>query len=219
MKLHQRIWSELSKVDVSKHVERKGNLDYLSWSFAYSTLCAYYPNNAYSFTETEYKDGTMMIECMLTITEGDETAMRSMWLPVMDYRNKPIANPDAFAINTTRMRCLVKCLAMWGLGISLYGGTVELTGENESEATPAKKPLRGQQKVMLQRYIIDTYAALEEQDGQALFELDRELQQDEKDLPIYEALERLLTSEQKKNRADFIESARKAGTLNLDEEI
>ena len=218
MKLHQRIWSELSKVDVSKHVERKGKLDYLSWSFAYSTLCSYYPNNAYSFTQEEYKDGTMMVECMITITEGDETAMRSMWLPVMDNMNKPIANPNAYQINTTRMRCLVKCLAMWGLGISIYGGTVELNDESTT-TVKAPKPLRGQQKVMLQRYIIDTYTALEEQDGSALFELDRELQQDEKDLPIYEALERLLTSEQKKNRADFIESARKAGTLTTDEEI
>ena len=43
-------------------------------------------------------------------------------LPVMDHRNKPIQNPDAFQVNTAIMRCLTKCLAMHGLGLYIYAG-------------------------------------------------------------------------------------------------
>jgi hypothetical protein len=43
-------------------------------------------------------------------------------LPVMDYRNKAIANPDAFSVNTAMQRCLAKAIALHGLGLSLYVG-------------------------------------------------------------------------------------------------
>ena len=120
--LYKQIWDELSIIDVSEHIEKKGNLSYLSWAWAYGTLMKYYPNNSYSFTETKFDDGTMMMECALVIHDGEDLALRTMWLPVMDYKNRPIANPDAFAINTARMRCLVKCISMFGLGHYIYAG-------------------------------------------------------------------------------------------------
>jgi hypothetical protein len=43
-------------------------------------------------------------------------------LPVMDYRNKAIPNPDSFAVNTAMQRCLAKAIALHGLGLSLYAG-------------------------------------------------------------------------------------------------
>lgn len=43
-------------------------------------------------------------------------------LPVMDYRNKPIPNPDAFAVNTAIMRCMTKALSLHGLGLYIYAG-------------------------------------------------------------------------------------------------
>jgi hypothetical protein len=45
-----------------------------------------------------------------------------MWLPVLDFKNKAIQSPNAFDINSARMRCLVKCLAMFGLGHYIYAG-------------------------------------------------------------------------------------------------
>ena len=45
-----------------------------------------------------------------------------MWLPVMDYKNKAIVTPDTRAVSDTRMRCLTKCLAMYGLGHYIYAG-------------------------------------------------------------------------------------------------
>jgi len=43
-------------------------------------------------------------------------------LPVMDYKNKAIVNPDAFAVNTAIMRCMTKALSLHGLGLYIYAG-------------------------------------------------------------------------------------------------
>ena len=64
----------------------------------------------------------MEVSVVVTITKGNQAVSRSMWLPVMDYKNKAIPNPDAFAINTAKMRCLTKCFAMLGLGHYIYAG-------------------------------------------------------------------------------------------------
>lgn len=207
MSLHQKVWSTLSKVDVSNHIERKGNLDYLSWAFAYSTLCEHFPNNSYVFSQEKYDDGTMMVECVLSIHHDGEHAMKSMWLPVMDYRNKPIANPDAFAINTTRMRCLVKCLAMFGLGISIYGG-VELTGEKESGVSikPAEVPKKRINKEQKQLYVTAFLDALEQEDALALKELGDELKEDE---PMMSAVWSEFSSKQKAAIKEILDTLRK----------
>jgi hypothetical protein len=60
----------------------------------------------------------MLVFC--TVKIGDYS--RRMWLPVMDYKNKAVVNPDAFALNSAMMRCLVKCLALYGLGHYIYAG-------------------------------------------------------------------------------------------------
>jgi hypothetical protein len=41
----------------------------------------------------------------------------------MDNRNNAVANPDARAISDTKMRCLVKCFAMFGLGLYIFAGS------------------------------------------------------------------------------------------------
>ena len=45
-----------------------------------------------------------------------------MWLPVMDNRNKAVVNPTSRDVSDARMRCLVKCIAMFGLGHYIYAG-------------------------------------------------------------------------------------------------
>ena len=40
----------------------------------------------------------------------------------MDYKNNANKEPTARDISDTRMRCLVKCLAMFGLGHYIYAG-------------------------------------------------------------------------------------------------
>lgn len=175
MNLYKQIWDELSVIDVSAHIEKKGNLSYLSWAWAYGTLMKYYPHNSYSFSHETFPDGTMMVECMLTIQDGDEMAMRSMWLPVLDFKNKPIANPNAFQINSTRMRCLVKCISMFGLGHYIYAGEDLPTGKEVEVAQPKKRI----NKEMKQQYVTAFLEALENEDAIGLKELGDELREDE----------------------------------------
>jgi len=54
-------------------------------------------------------------------------------LPVMDHRNKPITNPDAFAVNTAIMRCMTKGLSLHGLGLYIYAGEDLPEGESSLE--------------------------------------------------------------------------------------
>jgi len=126
MSLSKEVWHTLSAIDVSNHIEKKGNLSYLSWAWAYGTMMEHYPDIHYSFEEDKCQDtNTVEISCVVHIhtgTERDEMMMRHMWLPVMDHRNKAIVNPDKFAINSSKMRCLVKCFAMFGLGHYIYAG-------------------------------------------------------------------------------------------------
>jgi len=124
---YKEIWQTLSKIDCSAHVEKKNGLSYLSWAWAWGVLMEHYPDAQYSFDPPQvFPNGTQMVFCTVQIGE----CSRRMWLPVMDHRNKSIVDPDSFAVNTAMMRCLVKCLALYGLGHYIYAGedlpTVEI---------------------------------------------------------------------------------------------
>ncbi len=60
--------------------------------------------------------------CYVKVSVQIEGITRTELLPVLDNRNKPIANPDSFQINTSIKRCLAKCLALHGLGLYIYRG-------------------------------------------------------------------------------------------------
>ncbi len=121
--LAARVWETLSAINVNQHTEKKGNLTYLSWAWAWQTLMENYPNSLYEFEPPVfYDDGSAEVWVTVTVTEDEESMFRRMWLPVMDSRNNAVKNPDARAISDTRMRCLTKALAMLGLGHYLYAG-------------------------------------------------------------------------------------------------
>lgn len=125
--LASQIWNTLSVIDVNQHVEQKGKLSYLSWTWAWATLMQYYPEAEYTVHEERYigrePNQTCEVSCYVTIRSGDEEVTRSMWLPVMDHTMKAKIMPDSRAISDARMRCLVKCLAMFGLGHYIYAGS------------------------------------------------------------------------------------------------
>jgi hypothetical protein len=43
-------------------------------------------------------------------------------LPVLDYKNKAIPNPDAMAVRYAMQRCLAKAIALHGIGLYIYAG-------------------------------------------------------------------------------------------------
>ena len=133
------IWSVLSKVDCSDHIETKMNLSYLSWAWAWGILMENYPIAEYAFAENQYaRDESVMVECTVTI-EGHS---RTMWLPVMDNRNNSILNPSTRQISDAKMRCLVKCLAMFGLGHYIYAGEDLPNEQTDKGAAASKKKVK-----------------------------------------------------------------------------
>lgn len=135
MEKKQTVFERLSSINVNEHVEKKDGLTYLSWAWAWSEVKKACPDATYKVGETEY-DEVLGFMCHTTVTIEGETL--EMWLPVMDGKNKSMKKQaysyttkwgdktvDAattFDINKTIMRCLVKNLAMFGLGIYIYAG-------------------------------------------------------------------------------------------------
>lgn len=133
---YQQIWENLSAVNVSGMTEQKMGLTYLSWANAWGALMELYPQAEYEFHPYE-ADAAGFVEIWCTVTIGE--CKRSMWLPVMNNRNQAIPNPDARAISDTRMRCLVKCLAMFGLGHKIYCGEDVNPPEQPSAPPPQQQ--------------------------------------------------------------------------------
>ncbi len=108
--------------------EEPYELPYLKWSVAWRLLLEVYPNATYRFErfllndqlyDCQYQqDNTATVYCTVSIGEKHQ----EMWLPVMDYNNKPVSNPNSRDINDSKMRCLVKCIAMLGLGLKIFEG-------------------------------------------------------------------------------------------------
>lgn len=138
--LMARVWAELSPINVNDHVERKGNLSYLSWTWAWSTLKSKFPESYMSFKNVRHADDSMTVECVLTIHGDGDVCSGYMWLPVMDHRNKAIPNPNSRDISDARMRCLVKCIAVTtGLGLYIYAGESIPQAEAEALTQPIDK--------------------------------------------------------------------------------
>jgi hypothetical protein len=113
------IWQTLSAIDCREHTEKKGGFDYLSWTWAWAMVKERFPAASYRLEDDiMYLDGTMEVRVTVTIDDLQHT----MWLPVLNFKNAAISKPNAFDINSARMRCLVKCLAMFGLGHYIYAG-------------------------------------------------------------------------------------------------
>ena len=157
----QTTFEMLSSINVNKFVEKKNGLTYLSWAYAWSETKKNCPSATYTIGETEYDDATGFM-CHTEVTIDGETL--GMWLPVMDganksmrkvgytyttrYGEKQVAPATTFDINKTIMRCLVKNLAMFGLGIYIYAGD-DLPNAQE-EVAPTVKAKSGTGKDALQ---------------------------------------------------------------------
>jgi len=115
--------TDLLALNVNDHTEKKNNLTYLSWAWAWAETLKADPKATYTvqlFGDKCYMDinGTAMVWVTVTVFDKPMTCQ----LPVMDHRNKAIPNPDAFQVNTAIMRCMTKALALHGLGLYIYAG-------------------------------------------------------------------------------------------------
>ena len=146
------IWKTLSKIDCRAKSEEKQGMTYLSWSWAWGILMEHYPSAEWvELPEVVYPDGTVAVGCMIRIGECN----RTMRLPVMDHRNKPIANPDAWMRNKADMRCMVKALALFGLGHYIYAGEDLPTPAASEQAAPVTPPALTEQQVATLQGLLD----------------------------------------------------------------
>lgn len=126
-------YQQLAKINVNHKTEKKGRFTYLSWAFAVDELMKADPTAYWSVRENKvFPDGTVIVSCDV---HAFGKSMH-MWLPVMDNRNQAIANPNARQISDSLMRCLVKAIAVHGLGLYIYAGE-DLPSEPQA---PQPKP-------------------------------------------------------------------------------
>lgn len=154
------VFATLSGIPIKEKVERKNNLDYLSWANAWAEVKKIYPDAGY--TIHKFDNGLPYVfdpktGYMVFTSVSIEGITHEMWLPVMDGANKAMKDIayeyeawswqagkrtkvakeveacSMFDINKTIMRCLAKNLAMHGLGLALW------TGEDLPD-TPAQTP-------------------------------------------------------------------------------
>ncbi|MCY1577220.1 DUF1071 domain-containing protein [Staphylococcus pettenkoferi] len=125
---------ELNSRDVSAHVEKKQNLNYLSWAYVQQELTKEDPTYEEKVIEFPYPDSTdkNFFVPYLKMDEGYMVCVeltvfgvtKREWLPVLNYKNQAIPKGSAtsFDINKAIKRCMVKCAAKFGLGNYLYLG-------------------------------------------------------------------------------------------------
>jgi len=121
------IWKVLSDINVNEHTELKNGMTYLSWAWAWGIVKDKYPEAKFikhQFDSPTGKrpymideNGWAFVMVTVNILKEEQTEI----LPVLKG-NRPIQNPTSFDINTALQRCLVKCLAMFGLGHYIYAG-------------------------------------------------------------------------------------------------
>ena len=145
----ESIRSTLSNFKIpKKHIEKKNGYDYIQWSYALGVFLKHYPEARWEFVQYEQADGTMLdvqyyrdgscsVECNVWV--GD--IKMHMWLPVTDFKNKPVGSCQD--INTAKMRCLTKCISVcFGLGADVYGMDMLPTEfEGGSEVSTNESPI------------------------------------------------------------------------------
>ena len=140
-------FQQLYALNLNDKVENKNGLTYLSWANAWAAFKTVYPNATYRIVKNPqtnlpyFADETGIMVYTEVIADHQNF---EMWLPVMDSANKTMKlqpytyqvwdkqnrkyvdrKVDAatmFDINKTIMRCLVKNLAMFGLGLYIFAG-------------------------------------------------------------------------------------------------
>lgn len=162
----QSMFERLYSINVQDWIDKKESnngvtLSYLKWSRAWALAKKEDPNANFKIIEFIDTDGISRPYFndpklgYLVATEVTISGLtHRMYLPVMDYQNRamkseaytiPTKNKDIvvnpatmFDWNTAIMRCLVKTIAMFGIGLYVYDG--EDAPENEVKELMEKLP-------------------------------------------------------------------------------
>ena len=154
------VFETLSAINVNDKAEKKSGLTYLSWAWAWGEVKKIYPDAIYHIVRCPVSQAVYSFDAdlgymvMTSVTIQGETLQ--MWLPVMDGANKAMKNvsydyttrygdksveqASMFDINKTLMRCLVKNLAMFGLGHYIFAGEDLPENESDDVANTTSKP-------------------------------------------------------------------------------
>ncbi|MFO0447365.1 MAG: DUF1071 domain-containing protein [Pseudomonadota bacterium] len=146
--MNQSIFHQLAAVDVGAHVEKKGKFSYLSWPFALSELQKVDPTATWEVMRFPLPDCPhLLTPVMLTpvgvfvevaVTAGGKRL--SQVHPVLDERNSAVKAPNAYEVNKAIMRCLVKAIALHGLGLNVYAGEDLPMNDDDDEPKAKSKP-------------------------------------------------------------------------------
>lgn len=174
------VFERLCEIDCSGHTEKKNGLTYLSWVWAWKEFKKAHPKGNYAIKHWDGKpyffDENLGYMVETEMWDGDGET-HSMWLPVMNNANKAMKDKPyeiktssgktivveaatMFDINTAIMRCLVKNIAMFGIGLYIYAGEdlpelSETTLAEKREAEQAAKLTRMKEKIKLMLDALD----------------------------------------------------------------
>jgi len=149
-------FAHLNQINVSEHIEKKGNFSYLSWPFAVAQLRLADPTASWEVRRFEglpylRSETGYFVEVAVTV----QGITLSQIHPVLDGRNQPIAEPTAIDINSSIQRCLVKAIALHGLGLYIYAGEDLPDGQAPAQTPPKATPIRAQRTITIgqQRFL------------------------------------------------------------------
>lgn len=125
-------FEKLNNVNVQGSTKQKNGLTYLPWSSAWKEVKKIDPEakitiheqivDEYGTTRPWFTDGSggAWVKVSVQILGKTETE----WLPIMDFKNRAIGASEVTATdaNKAAKRCLVKAIALHGLGLYLYEG-------------------------------------------------------------------------------------------------
>ena len=136
-------FTELNSINVQDKIEKKGNLSYLSWAYAWAEVKKLHPDAAYTIYENTdgwnyHTDGrTCWVKTGVTVNGIEHIE----YLPVMDYKNNsiPLDKVTSFDVNKAIQRSLTKAVARHGLGLYIYAGEDLPEAEKDESSTGSAK--------------------------------------------------------------------------------
>ena len=172
-------FTDLYAVNVNGHTEKKNNLNYLSWAWAWGEIKKRHPDATYTVYENAdgwnyHTDGrTCWVKTGVTVNGIEHIE----YLPVMDYKNKsiPVENVTSFDVNKAIQRSLTKACARHGLGLYIYAGE-DLPEEEAAEKQDAS---RNAKNIAANNIISGLAKARGKSDGEILNALMRQISKPE----------------------------------------